>query len=180
MREGGRNSFSPLDAMNYRVLSSDDGLGIAEIGTVCLVVWRAPVIATRFERQRLALQRVVERCPGRAGFVCVIESGVPVPDDEFRRASIDLVGSHGDQLKCVVCVIEGSGFRAAATRSVLSGMALLLPRRGFEFRITATVDAAAPVLEQYCEGVTGLSLIYAHRDVRSGLAGAGGHFSGAG
>lgn len=40
-----------------------------------------------------------------------------------------MILSHGTQLKCVAVVIEAEGFKAALTRSVLTGMALLLPRR---------------------------------------------------
>ena len=45
------------------------------------------------------------------------------------KASTEMVSSHGDRLKCVACVIEGNGFRAAITRSALSTMALFLTNR---------------------------------------------------
>jgi hypothetical protein len=44
----------------------------------------------------------------------------------MRKASLKMVTDLGEQLACVACVIEGSGFRAATVRSVLAGMALLL------------------------------------------------------
>ena len=44
------------------------------------------------------------------------------PDDDVRKASSNMISGHGTNLKCVACVIEGSGFRAAITRSVLASM----------------------------------------------------------
>jgi hypothetical protein len=79
-----------------------------------------------FEHQRAALAEVVHRNPDGAGLLCVVEETAKPPNDELRRASTQMVAAHGRRLRCVACVIEGSGFKAAVTRSVLSGMALLL------------------------------------------------------
>jgi hypothetical protein len=137
-----------------------------------LVIWQAAVELQRFERQRSALQSVVGRYPRSAGFVCVVESSSAVPSQDYRRASIAMLTSHGEKLKCVIGVIEGSSFRTAATRSVLSGMVLLLPRQRFEFQISATVAAAAPILERCCENVSTQSLVAAQRALCEGLAGS--------
>ena len=166
----GSNKLDATDVAAARVLSNHDGLGIAELGTACLVLWRSPVVTERFERQRAALEAMVRRYPARAGFVCVVEANVPVPEDKFRKASIQLVSKLGAKLSCVVCVIEGSGFRAAATRSVLSGMALLLPNRGTNVRFAATASDAGPVLEQHCDGVSSASFTQLHQQLSQSLS----------
>ncbi|WP_394849847.1 hypothetical protein LZC95_20620 [Pendulispora brunnea] len=49
--------------------------------------------------------------------------------------------SHGAHLKCTGVVIEGEGFRAAITRGVLSGMALLLSRKVQAMAFSDTLSA---------------------------------------
>jgi hypothetical protein len=124
-----------------RVVWCERSLGILEVERICVVVWRENVTAERFRRQEVALDEVVHRYAGRAGFMCVVEAGTAPPDDRLRGASAEMINSHGNRLACLACVIEGSGFRAALTRSTLSGIALLLARR--ETKFTATVSAAA-------------------------------------
>jgi hypothetical protein len=81
--------------------------------------------------------------------LCAIGADVPPPDAELRKASNQMVAGLGKRLRCVACVIEGEGFRAATTRSVLAGMALLLRSSGPAIRIVANAgDAAAWIAQQ--------------------------------
>jgi len=113
-----------------RVLASIDGVIVGEIGRVCTVIWRTPVTRERFDAQRAGLDRVVARHPEGVGFLCVIETDtVPPPSDPLRRASIAMIAAHADRLRYVACVVEGSGFKAAAARSVLAGMRLVFRGR---------------------------------------------------
>jgi hypothetical protein len=122
-------------------------LAIAEIGPICLIEWSAPVVGRRFERQRLALESVTSRHPGEAGVVCVMAASSPVPEERYRRSLIDLYSRLAPQIRAMVCVLEGTGFIAAAARSGVSGMMLLANPPG-EIVIRATVDAALPWLAQ--------------------------------
>ncbi len=174
-----RNTVIPGDKhaiaqgdQTYHVVSCTDGLGIAEIGSVCMLVWRDAVVSSRFERQREALESVVSRYPGRAGLVCVIEPSTPPPDEHYRKASTQMIAKYGDRLRCVACVIEGGGFRAAITRSVLSVMETWLSSYTFEVKFAATVAAAAPWIAKLCDDVSPLSLLQAHEQLRLGLHGA--------
>lgn len=144
--------MSDLDEANQGrgagIAWSERSLGVATIGPVCIVVWRENVTAERFRRQELALQDVVRRYPREAGFLCVVEAGTTPPDERLRNASAEMIDAHGDRLRCLACVIEGSGFRAALTRSALSGIALLIARR--ELKFAATVSAAAAWMAPRC------------------------------
>jgi hypothetical protein len=161
MREQ-RNPEPSEDLNTSRILSVGDGLGVAEVGTVCLVVWRGPVVSEPFKRQRNAVDDIVQRYPRRAGFVCVAEQAAKPPDDKLRKASIEMVTSKANGLACVACVIEGSGFRAAANRSVLSGMALLVSKDIAAIKFVATVADAAPWVVKHCDGVSVASLLRTH------------------
>jgi hypothetical protein len=125
-----------------RSIYTGEALVVGEFLSVCVAIWRGEVSRAPFERQRAGLAEVVERHPRGAGFLCVIEPTAMPPSDELRRASIDMVASHGERLKCVACTIEGAGFKAAVARSVLSGMALLFANRKTPVSFFANVSEA--------------------------------------
>jgi hypothetical protein len=125
-----------------RVLTQGDGLIMAEYGPVCLALWRKKSTRERFERQKTALDEVVRKRPGEVAFVCVIESTSEPPDDDIRRESSQMITRHGAKLKGVACIIEGDGFRAAITRSVLSGIVLFI-RNKAPIKMFATVAHAS-------------------------------------
>lgn len=156
----------PVDG--HHVVWCANELGIAEVGRVCIVLWRRNVTADRFRRQEIALADLVHRYPRRAGFMCVVEAGTTPPEDRLRRASADMVNSHGDRLQSIACVIEGSGFRASLTRSALTTMSLLVTHR--EIKFTATVTAAAGWLAPRC-GVSNIDqIVNACESMRAQLA----------
>jgi hypothetical protein len=125
-----------------RLLHAGDGIAIAEIGPVCAVIWREAVVKSRFDLQATGLAEVVKRNPEGACFLCVVEPTAAPPDDKLRAASVQMVASHGERLKCVACVIEGTGFRAAVGRSVLSGMVLLFGQRKTPLSFFANTSTA--------------------------------------
>jgi hypothetical protein len=112
-----------------RVIHCRDGVAVAEVGRICIAVWRGSVTDVSFEWQRSGLAQVVARYPQGVAFMCVIEPTAKPPRDELRRSSTQMIASHGARLKCVAVVIEGEGFGAAITRGVISGMALLHTRQ---------------------------------------------------
>jgi hypothetical protein len=144
----------------HGIESHHDGLGIANVGAVCLVVWRQSVTVERFERERAALHALAHRHPGGVGFLCVIGENVPPPTAELRNATIQMISALGTRLRWVACVIEGEGFRAATTRSVLAGMALLLRSSGPAIRIAASTAEAAAWLAQH--GASERDLVEGH------------------
>lgn len=108
------------------IMEVGDGVVVAQIGNVCAALWRKKPTRERFEIQRRCLEAVVKKYPGRAAFMCFVEAGTEPPDDDIRKASSAMITSHGSNLKAVACVIDGSGFKAAISRTVLSGIALLI------------------------------------------------------
>jgi hypothetical protein len=146
----------------FRVLWKSRDLGIAQVGPVCLVVWHGAVTRPLFDRQQGALRAVVAQYPGQAGFMCVVGSSSPPPDSTLRQASLDMLASHGDRLAWVICVIEGEGLHAAATRSVLSGMSLLLKRSRPTVTFTADVPSAVAMAAGHFDAASAACLSEAH------------------
>jgi hypothetical protein len=134
-----------------RVIHWDETVVVAETGALCVVIWRVAVTKVPFEWQRSALAEVVLRNPHGAAFLCVVEQSAKPPEDELRRASSQMILSHGEQLKCVACVMEGEGFRVAINRSALSGMILLLRNRKSPVSVFAKVPEAVRWMSEHIE-----------------------------
>jgi hypothetical protein len=124
------------------VLSATDGLALGQIGPLCVALWRGAVTRERFDRQAAALAQVVASHPGYAGFMCIVEPGASPPNQELRRASAEMIESHGDRLAFVVPVIEGSGLQAGIAHGVLTTISLLVSRRKTRLVYFASVAAA--------------------------------------
>lgn len=132
-----------------RVIWCEDGIAVAEVGGICVVIWRDAVVPHRFSKQASGLAEVVGHHPHRAGFLCVIEPTAKPPDDKLRRASQEMIQSHEARLCCTACVIEGTGFKAAVTRSALASIGLLIANRKSPITFFAAVPEAAHWMNKF-------------------------------
>lgn len=126
-----------------RVLCLVEGLATAEVGSTCILLWRGLVTEARFQIQREAMEHVISKNPGHAGIMCIIEPTSEPPSQELREAASKLLSELGPRIRCVAYVVEGSGFRAAMIRGVLSSIELLKRGKAFPSRYFATVGHAA-------------------------------------
>lgn len=124
------------------------GLLIGHFGHVCIAVWSTKPTWTLFAQQSAGLANVVQHHPGRALFMCVVSSKADPPEQDVRDASAKMIINHGRQLAGCACVIEGSGFRAAITRTVLTGISLLV-RTPAPFGFCDSVNAGYEWLGRY-------------------------------
>jgi len=115
-----------LSDSKLKISHRDPGLLVASFGPVCIAVWDTQPTPVLFEIQRSQLASAVLGNPGRQLFMCVVSGSAPPPEQELRDASSKMITSHGTQLAACACVIEGSGFRSAITRTVLTGIVLLI------------------------------------------------------
>lgn len=125
-----------------KVEYADDGLIAAEVGPLCVAIWRVQPADFLFERQASTLATVAARQPGKFGFLCIVEEKTPAPDQKIRQASVSMLAAFETRLACVACVIPDRGFTSAITRSVLSGMSLLFGPRAFPIKIADEVESA--------------------------------------
>jgi hypothetical protein len=138
-------------ASRLRVLHCDQTVAVAESGSICIVIWRGAVAKDSFERQRAGLEEVVRNHPGGAGFLCVIEKTAKPPDELHRRASAEMVESHGERLRCLGCVPEGDGFLGSVSRAALGAILLLRRNRLTPIKITASVPLAVSWMSKSIE-----------------------------
>jgi hypothetical protein len=104
----------------------EGGLLMASFAHLCIAVWDVKPTRSLFEIQKAHLAAAVAREPGRALFMCIVATSADPPDQEIRDASAKMVASHDKNLAGCCCVIEGSGFRAAITRTVLTGIMFII------------------------------------------------------
>lgn len=143
------------------IVQIGDGIVVAQIGNVCAALWRKKPTKERFDLQRACLAAAVAKHPGRTAFLCLVEPGTEPPDDEIRKASSAMISGHGENLKAVAIVVEGTGFKAAISRTVLSGIVFLIrspsPIKYFESAASgaAWLTQFVPVgnLQQFVEQV---------------------------
>jgi hypothetical protein len=108
------------------VLYNSRDLVLGELGNTCIAIWRAKPTLPTFQVQRAELARIVNSSPGQAALLCVVAAECEPPEEPVRKASSEMISTHGPLLRKVAGVIEGRGFKAAITRSVLSGMQLIV------------------------------------------------------
>lgn len=150
-----------------RLISADDAIAVGEVGPICVAIWNGKVTAEPFEKQRSGLAEVVARNPDGAAFLCLVQSASEPPEDELRRASSQMIQVHSGRLKCVACVMEGEGFRAAINRGAFAGMVLLLRDRKLPVSVFAKVDAAADWMGRHIEIRSPQAFLTAVEDIRN-------------
>jgi hypothetical protein len=128
-----------------RVMHCSDGLLMGMVGRVCLALWQAKPTPERFAIQRAQLHAAIAREPGKLAFLCLVSPLADPPEDAERKASAEMITSQGTKLLGVACVIEGVGFRAAITRTVLAGMVFLI-RSPTPIKLFDGVRHASPFL----------------------------------
>jgi hypothetical protein len=138
--EGSR--VGELPSTPLQVGSVVEGLATAEVGRTCILLWRGVVNESRFRLQRDAIEQVAHRYPGDAAILCIIEPTSEPPPQALREAASALLNQLAPRLRCVAYVIEGTGFRAATIRGVLSGIELVR-RSAYPARYFASVADAA-------------------------------------
>jgi hypothetical protein len=99
---------------------------MAEMVGVSIAIWRRKPNRELFDVQKRCLDEVVGKNKGKSAFICVVEPTSEPPDDDIRKGAAQMISAHEKNLKGVALVIEGTGFRSAITRTVLSGIVMLI------------------------------------------------------
>lgn len=109
--------------------------------------------------------RFRERSPGPAGLFVVVEDRVPMPPGPVRERIAEFMKAAGGHVRASALVQEGTGFRAAAVRSVATGITLLA-RQPFPHHVFATVAEASRWLVKSFDDVSEAEIAAAVADIR--------------
>jgi hypothetical protein len=140
---------SPAPAV---LLLADRDYALATAGPLFFIVWR---VNTNIEAVREAHRRMTAHAAARGGhigLVTIIEAGAPVPSGASRAELAGLLRDANAYIQASAVVFEGDGFRAAAVRSVVTGLNLLA-RPKFEHKIFGDAGKAFAWLSTALRGL---------------------------
>lgn len=149
-----QTTSTPVDgpgAAELHISHRARGLLLGTQGDVFFAVWSTKPTPDLFELQRSGLAAAVYAKPGRTIFLCVVSPNADPPDQAERDASSRMITTHGEKLLGTACVVEGSGFRAAITRTVLTGIVLFI-RTPSPVAFFESVDAASLWMQRRSSG----------------------------
>ncbi|MCU1279419.1 MAG: hypothetical protein JWM53_2965 [bacterium] len=129
---------------------SDDRIALASLGAVYISVLRQPLTVDGLARLTKHSKRLFELHRGKCVSLAIIEpTAAAAASAEVREKSAELARAH--PILGAAIVIEGSGFRPAATRTLIAGM-YLVTKKEYPHKIVATpAEGAAwlvPILAQ--------------------------------
>jgi hypothetical protein len=136
--------------MEATILESDGGLALASIGAVYISILRTPLTVDGVVLMARHSKRLYEARHGKSASIAIIEpSAASAASAEVRERSAELAKAH--PILGAAIVIEGSGFRPAATRTLVAGM-YLVTKKAYPHKIVSTAEEGAawlvPILGQ--------------------------------
>jgi hypothetical protein len=119
-----------------KITEHDQGVALAVVGRVMLVLWRSTPTAERMRMLTRVTERMMAEFPDGYYQVQVIEPTSAPPASEQRKESARLIERMKGSARAIGFVIEGDDARASIVRTILRGMALLsrseLPKHFFK------------------------------------------------
>jgi hypothetical protein len=106
------------------------------------VVWKKETTIAAVAKVESVFKEQFARYESPLYLMTVIEEGASLPPSEAREAVAIFLRSCAGRMRMSAVVHEGSGFRAAAVRSVVTGLSMLV-RLPYPHEIFATVEQAA-------------------------------------
>lgn len=127
--------------MPVQVIEVDANHCFASCGPILLMVWRRETTRPGVMKARRAILALAERHPGGLGLVMIVESTAEVPSGEVRSALSQALGDFGPLVRRSALIHEGTGFRAAAVRAIVTGISLVA-RQPYPHQVFDRVELA--------------------------------------
>jgi hypothetical protein len=122
---------------NAEALSVNEDYAFGGWRQYFVVIWRGETTMEAVDRLKTDFNAFAKTRADGAGFLTVVERHAPLPSGSVRDELARFL-SAASILKASAVVFEGSGFRAAAVRSVVTGLTLLA-KQPFPHKVFATV-----------------------------------------
>ncbi len=157
------------------VLLNDEDFCTGSWRELSVVIWRHDTTRKGIDACRQGLQDLQASHPNGCAVLSIIEPNASMPPGEVRDELSRTLREFGDLIKASGVVFEGAGFRAAAVRSVVTGISLVA-KQPFPHKVFATVNAASSwMAPSMPDGATSpRELAEAVADIRRQLAEMGG------
>jgi hypothetical protein len=135
-------SSSPRSSGLFEVYSVDSGHCIGRYDSVLICIWRETPTLAALETVRRVFTGMIEMRPGGAGVLGVAQDGMPTMGTDERRATSTMFADVGRYAYYVATVVEGDGFWASTSRSVMTAISIVA-HRPCPLRIFRQVNEAA-------------------------------------
>src|SRR5438270_2687844 len=127
--------------MQAIIHDSDDRIALASCGAVYISILRQPLTLDGLLRMTKQSKRMFELHHGKCVSLAIIEpSAAAAASADVREKSAELARAH--PILGAAIVIEGSGFRPAATRTLVAGM-YLVTKKEYPHKIVSTAAEGA-------------------------------------
>jgi hypothetical protein len=126
----------------WNVVVKDDDHVLASWQRIFAVVWRQRTTLVGTENLRRECRKFAAKHADGIGLLTVVAAEAPMPASPVRQAVAEFLAEGGAYIKCSSVLMEGTGFRAAAVRSVVTGLTMLA-RQCYPHRVCSVPDAAA-------------------------------------
>jgi hypothetical protein len=127
---------------SWQLVARTPDYALAHWRQVFIVIWRNETTLEGAEHLHSACTGFASTQPGGIGLLTIVESGAPLPPAAARDFIASFLASGSKFIKCSAVVFEGSGFRAAAVRSVVTGLTLMA-RQAYPHKVCSLEDATA-------------------------------------
>ena len=149
MTHGGRGDPLPAPVsgsgrwleLTPEILDDQPDYCLGAFGEVFVVIWRTDTTLPAVASMTQAFDRFAAKIGHPVGLLTVVEEAAPLPSTAAREAIATFLRNNGARVRASAVVFEGSGFRAAAVRSVVVGLTMLA-NQPFPHRVFSTIDKA--------------------------------------
>jgi hypothetical protein len=126
-----------------RIVEVDANHGKATIGNMVLVVWTGTTTAQAYKHLVRLIQQLNAENREGIGILQTVELGAEPPDSTARKEFSGVMQECEHAVKHFSVVHEGSGFKAASVRAIMSGVYLLARPTFPHVVMSSLLDAAA-------------------------------------
>lgn len=137
--------------MDAEVIDVDDEHLVGSYSAVLVLMWGARTMPDKLARVLAQARAFVENRP-RIAVVVVVERDSELPGKEARRKLEELAALLLGKTVATVYVYEGTGFRAAATRTLMTALMLVGNSAARQYRVVRTIDEGMDWLVPHLAG----------------------------
>jgi hypothetical protein len=125
---------------SWNIVEKEDDYVLASWQQIFAVVWRRETTLQGARALLRECNQFATRHPQGIGLLTIVSEKAPMPASPVRKEVADFLTQGSAYIKCSVVLMEGTGFRAAAVRSVVTGLTLLA-KQTYPHRVCSLPDA---------------------------------------
>lgn len=133
------------------VIDVDDEHLIGSYSALLVAIWGARTLPEKVARFIVQAKEFVEHWP-RIAMIVIVEPDSELPGKEARKRLEELTHVLIGKTVALVYVFEGTGFRAIATRTLMTGLMLVGPPSAKQHKIARTTEEAMDWLVPFLAG----------------------------